>query len=430
MPNSCWKILLCDDDDDVIQLLQHALKGIRFLDRSVETITCHSEREALEYLKKDRDIHLFYVDIRMEHEDSGFRILHFVRDIMGLSDARFIIITADILDKAAHKVLHDFEINEILIKAKMNPLSIYSSAITSLRAFHGIEEIKNLQDRLEEQLSSFSKFVPELMMPDDIWDKDHQLYLGKSKEQVMGVLFCDIRNFVTLTEYFTSSECFDFINSYLKTIIPTIIDHGGTVYQILGDGVLALFPPSEDNKSDPGLDAAISIQMAVKNYNMGRRRAGYDEISVGVGLDYGSVALGVSGVSTQMAASAFGRTINLASRLQDLTKHFEAEILISNNMLAHLSDRDSYEIRPIGHLSLKGFSDKEFVFECFDSNEEDQKIEKREHQSDLQKGLDCLKKQQRKEAHLIMTALLINAKKDTLPRQILRYLDDPQSPYY
>ena len=246
----------------------------------------------------------------------------------------------------------------------------------------------------------------------------------------MGVLFCDIRNFVSLTESFTSSECFNFINSYLKTVIPPVIENGGTIYQILGDGILALFPPATGECSDNGLDAAIDIQRAIKKYNEGRKKAGYADVTVGIGLAYGDVALGVSGTSVQMAASAFGRTVNLASRLQDMTKIFQVDILLSKATFEHLSSGTRYHIRRVGELFLKGFSEKEVIFENFDSNEDDTIAEKLNHQEALMETFDHLEAGRVNEARSTMTTLLFTSELDLLPQSILRYLDNPQSQYF
>ena len=189
--------------------------------------------------------------------------------------------------------------------------------------------------------------------------------LGDNVEQEMSVLFSDIRAFTTLSESLTPEENFKFINSYLSSMEPAILEHNGFIDKYIGDAIMALFPGGADDS----VEAAISMLRRLSEYNQGRERAGYVPIEIGIGINTGDLMLGTVGGHSRMDSTVISDAVNLASRLEDLTKIYGVSLLISHQTFLRLSNATKYNIRIIERLKVKGKSHEVAVFEVFDGDE-------------------------------------------------------------
>jgi two-component system sensor histidine kinase ChiS len=180
----------------------------------------------------------------------------------------------------------------------------------------------------------------------------------------MTIFFSDIRQFTDLSEKLTPEESFAFINSYLSRIVPEITKNGGFVDKYIGDAILALFPQADG--ADMAVRTAISIQDRIQEYNKHRANCGYRPLSMGIGLHTGTLMVGVVGVKDRMQNTVISDAVNLASRLESITKVFGVSLAISEETFKKLSDPGSYKYRFIGKVRVKGKSDPVSVFEIFD----------------------------------------------------------------
>ncbi len=187
--------------------------------------------------------------------------------------------------------------------------------------------------------------------------------LGDQVQQEMSIMFADIRNFATLSERMSPKENFDFINDYLSRVGPVIRAHHGFIDKYIGDAVMALFP----NTADDALQAAIALQKQVSFYNFERQQNGDGAISIGVGLHTGSLMLGTIGESERMESTVIADAVNLASRLESLTKIYGASILISGDTLIELAEAINYHYRFLGRVQIKGKNKLVSVFEVLDA---------------------------------------------------------------
>jgi class 3 adenylate cyclase len=193
--------------------------------------------------------------------------------------------------------------------------------------------------------------------------------LGDHVERDMSVLFTDIRDFTTLSESLSPQENFDFLNSYLRQVTPIIRAHHGFVDKYIGDAIMALFPRSASD----ALQAAIKLQERVKSYNLGRHSAGYVPIQVGLGLHRGKCILGTIGEDERMQTTVIADAVNVASRIEGLTKTFGVSLLVSGAVIDALSphQREKHHLRPLGAVKAKGKTRSVEIFECFDNDPED-----------------------------------------------------------
>jgi class 3 adenylate cyclase len=226
------------------------------------------------------------------------------------------------------------------------------------------------QDHIVEQSKLFEKFVPKFFI--DHRKKlfsDGDIMIGMlDDEKYVTVMFIDIRGFTKFSEKVDPAECFNFLNSYFSKVDPIIQRNGGIIYQFLGDGILAMFP-EENGENDDSLPSAQRAMVTVgefhcflEEYNLGRQRAGYEPMKVGIGLHCGLVAIGVTGSSDRYDAAAFGHTINFASRLEGKTKDLDQQVIISEDVYYSIPDQLKAQCHHLGEHEIRGMEDKVMIY--------------------------------------------------------------------
>jgi two-component system sensor histidine kinase ChiS len=211
---------------------------------------------------------------------------------------------------------------------------------------------------------AYSRFVPrqflQLLQKDSIID----VQLGDQVQKEMSVLFADIRNFTTLSEQMSLTENFKFINSYLSRMEPEILANHGFIDKYIGDALMALFSGSADD----AVKAGIAMLETLKEYNQHRGNSGYAPIKIGIGINTGSLMLGTIGGKNRMDGTVISDAVNLASRLEGLTKEYTVPLLISHHTFWKLADANKYCIRLIDRVQVKGKTEWVTVSEVFDAD--------------------------------------------------------------
>jgi two-component system sensor histidine kinase ChiS len=234
-----------------------------------------------------------------------------------------------------------------------------------------IQEIPEpvLSDYVDQVSIALTRFVPKEFLA--ILDKSNatDLRLGDHVKKNMTIFFSDIRSFTTLSESLTPEENFRFINSYLSRVVPVVNNYGGFVDKYIGDAIMALFP--EGAGADSAVSAAIEMQKRIREYNVHRASCGYRPLSMGIGIHTGTLMLGVVGVENRMQSTVISDAVNLASRLESITKVFNVSLAISEETFKSLADPGAYKYRFIGKVRVKGKTDPVSVFEIFDGIDED-----------------------------------------------------------
>ena len=233
------------------------------------------------------------------------------------------------------------------------------------------QTIQSYSRQLEDLLTAYARFVPRDFLKFLEKDSITELKLGDQVQRDMTVLFSDIRSFTTLSESMTPKENFNFINSFLSKIGPEIRSHNGFIDKYIGDAVMALFP----DKSDDAIDAGISMQLKLVEYNAQRKNSGYNPISIGVGIHSGSLMLGTVGEEERMDGTVISDVVNLSSRLEGLTKIYGVSVLISENTLEWIKNRNKYSIRFLDKVQVKGKNRSVKIYEVLNSlSEKDRKL--------------------------------------------------------
>ncbi|MGH2900659.1 MAG: adenylate/guanylate cyclase domain-containing protein, partial [Solirubrobacteraceae bacterium] len=190
--------------------------------------------------------------------------------------------------------------------------------------------------------------------------------LNVAIEREMHVLFVDLRGFTRLTLALGPKGTVEMINRYLSHVQPGIAAHGGFVGQYYGDGVLALFP----NDADDALRGAIAMCRGLEGYNRARGSE-FPPLAFGMGLHSGPLTLGTIGDPDHFQCGVVGDSVNLASRMEGLTKHFTTTLVVSGATFERLKAPSSFVLRPLGVVEVAGRAQPVDVHECVGSYPED-----------------------------------------------------------
>jgi len=224
---------------------------------------------------------------------------------------------------------------------------------------------KKLQSELLNTNHSFDRFVPHEFLENLEKDNILDVQLGDQIQKEMTVLFSDIRSFTELSEQMTPEENFKFLNSYLKVVSPVIRNQNGFIDKYIGDAIMAIFPDSPED----AVASAVNMQQSVIEYNLGRKDAGYPPIQIGIGLHFGSLMMGTIGEEQRMEGTVISDTVNLASRLEGLTKQLGAKIIISGEIFDSLEEKKAkYNFRYLGDVRVKGKHESVKLFEVITGN--------------------------------------------------------------
>ncbi|QTA83589.1 Adenylate/guanylate cyclase catalytic domain-containing protein [Desulfonema limicola] len=224
---------------------------------------------------------------------------------------------------------------------------------------------RDMADLLKtQQADSYNLFVPHEFIALLNKESITSVKLGDCIEKQMTVFFSDIRSYTKLSESITSIELFNFLNSYFKQINPCIKNNNGFIDKFIGDAIMALFPGSPEN----ALRAAIDMKHQLDIYNKGRIQAGYDPVRAGFGLHYGMLTLGTIGSEIRMNTTVIGDAVNLASRIESLTKIFKIDIILSDAVHKKLINPDDFNLREIDTVRVKGKQNTVVLYEAFDTD--------------------------------------------------------------
>jgi len=270
------------------------------------------------------------------------------------------------------------------------------------RSFNSMAEtIDNYAKHLEALLTAYGRFVPHSFLNFLKKESVIDLQLGDHVQQEMTVLFSDIRSFTTMSESMTPQENFDFINAFLRRVGPVIRNHGGVIDKYIGDAVMALFPASPAD----AIAAAIEMQRKVAEYNVKRLEKGWQPIAIGVGLHAGSLILGTVGEAERMNSTVIADAVNLASRLEGITKHYGVGIVVSADTIARLEQPVTFKFRFLDKIQVKGKKEPVVIHEVFDADIDSMRLFKGQTLDQWQEAIDLYYAARFAEAKTIFLAM-------------------------
>ncbi len=280
--------------------------------------------------------------------------------------------------------INDILYNELIIRSTyLAPaglwLFIFAQATLLARHFAGAFR------RVQTLSVAFERFVPRDFLKHLNKESIVEVGLGDAVQKEMTVLFSDLRNFSTLSETMRPSENFAFLNAVYRRVGPVIREHGGFIDKYIGDGIMALFP---EQPAD-AIRAAVAMQKLVTNYNIQRVADGHDPIAAGFGIHSGSLMLGTVGEPQRMDSTVISDAVNLASRLEGVSKILGAKIVVSQSCVTGMTESAEFGLRPLGRMHVKGRRDAVTIFEVFSGEDERSARIKSATRPDFEEGLRC-----------------------------------------
>lgn len=336
-------ILIVDDEPINRRVLENHLTVAGY-----KVIEASTGKEALEALNDGTFYNLVLLDVMMP-EISGYEVCEKIRERYTPSELPVILLTAK---NTVNELVTGFNAgtNDYLTK----PIS-KNELLSRIKTHINLNTIHRATSRFVP--TEFVQFVGK--------ESITEVKLGDHIEKNVCVLFSDIRDYTTLSETMTPEQNFKFVNAYVGRMGPIIKENEGFVNQYLGDGIMALFP----HKSENALDAAIEMQRTLELYNKRRvKEKGYIPISVGMGLHSGELIMGIIGDTQRNDPAVIADTVNSASRVEGMTKHFGVNIIVSEDTLNSMKDSSGFNFRYLGRVRVKGKKRAIAIYECIDGD--------------------------------------------------------------
>ncbi|MCB9677707.1 MAG: adenylate/guanylate cyclase domain-containing protein [Alphaproteobacteria bacterium] len=202
----------------------------------------------------------------------------------------------------------------------------------------------------------FQRYVSDAVV-DDILSSPDGLRLGGERRQIT-VLFTDIRNFTTFSEDLEPEEIVEMLNVYFDRACRPILDQGGVVDKFIGDAIMAVFgaPVGSDDHADRAIAAALEISRAADGFREWMAARFPDRelpvFDIGIGIHTGAAVVGNIGFERRTEYTVIGDAVNVASRLEGLTKTVGCRLLVSRDALA--AAKQGYQTGRSADMSVKG----------------------------------------------------------------------------
>jgi len=290
------------------------------------------------------------------------------------------------------------------------------SLILTRRYAGAFSAAEALSDDLARVNKSMERFVPKEFLGFLKKRSLEEIELGDSSSEEMAVLFVDVRSFSRMAEDSTPEATFSFINEYLARVGPAVRDHGGFIDKYLGDGFMALFPGG----AEPALRCALDVQARVAAYNLEREAQGRKPIRVGVGMHAGRLMLGTIGESRRMDGTVVSDAVNVASRLEGVSKEYGLGIAASECVLKELSDPTAFRMRFIGKVRVKGKAEPVSVFDIYEGDPDELRSRKDLTRAAFERGIEAFHEHRLGDARTLFSQVLATIPDDGAA---LRYLN-------
>jgi two-component system sensor histidine kinase ChiS len=411
-----WKIMLVDDEEEIHHVTRLALADFIFENRGVSFISAYSGEEAKRLIQEHPDTALILLDVVMETDDAGLAVVKHIRQVLRNPLVRIVLRTGQPGQAPESTVIVDYDINDYKAKTELTTQKLFTTVVTALRAFRYVTAIEDHRQQLEKIARASARFVPreflKVLQKESIVD----IQLGDQVQYEMTIMFSDVRSFTSLSEGMSPKENFDFINELLSQICPVIREYNGFVDKYLGDGVMALFP----READDAVQAAITMRKKLANFNQQRKIRGQMPVEIGIGLHSGLLMLGTIGESQRMEGTVISDAVNLASRVEGLTKRYGASLVISEQTLMRLKDPTQYSFRFVDKVQVKGKQVTVSVFEVFDGSSDELMSLKMATKEDFERGVFLYHHKKFPEASVHFNQVLQRNPKDEAARLYLQ----------
>jgi adenylate cyclase len=267
-----------------------------------------------------------------------------------------------------------------------------------------LNDLKSLAIQQQVRVTeAYQRFVPLQLVKDLGKESILDVNLGDQVEVERSILFSDIRDFTTISEDMTPQQTFALINDYLGRMGPIVRNQSGYIDKFMGDGLMALFHRSASD----AVTTAIKMQHDLLEYNRVATKTGQPLIDIGVGVNTGRMMLGTLGEAGRMEGSVISDAVNLAARLEGLTKLYQTGVLISEETYLALN-KETFSVRLIDQVAVKGKKKSVMVYEILDADSDEIRILKQSDLQNFDKGFKLYQTQNIKKARGLFENIVAN----------------------
>jgi adenylate cyclase len=350
------KILVVDDEPDMKALvLQKFRRQIR--DGAINFLFASDGIEALAMLEANGDIDMVVADINMPRMD-GLTLLQKLRETSENISTIIVSAYGDMsnIRTAMNRGAFDF------VTKPIDFSDLEKTIVKTLRHINFLREARQRQVAAERAYASLSRYFSPNLAKQLASDADAIDLCGKRRE--IATVFSDVAGFTGLVETLEPSVLGPLLNEYLSGITDVVFAHDGTVAKIVGDAVHVLFgaPGEQPDHADRAVACALAMDEYAQSFCERWRQKGVCLGITRIGAHAGPAIVGNFGGDRFFDYTAYGDTINVASRLEAANKQFGTRILVS----VALAERvENFNGRPVGDLVLRGRTESIRAMEPF-----------------------------------------------------------------
>ena len=228
----------------------------------------------------------------------------------------------------------------------------------------------------ESHIAALKKLLPVLALVSEIRVKNRlartllETYVGAHAGELIlagatrrgtgttvraAIMICDLRDFTKISDNWPRDDVIDLLNDYFDAMSDPIVRHGGEILKFIGDGLLAIFPLSQPNACGNLLRAVTEARQAMAALNERNKGTGRAPLNYGIGVHVGDVMYGNIGSTSRLDFTVIGPAVNMASRLEALTKQIGKPVLLSRDFAELVMPE--FELERVGQHAVRGFSE-------------------------------------------------------------------------
>jgi len=347
-------------------------------------------------------------------------ITEFLMLLMVLSPFILVLVFKKIIYRAIANIvfyLLVYSLLKYLFVVDMIYIDVFYPLISLILAAVVVEAIAfNTQEKSGKFLKeTFSSYMSEELLEELIENPD-SLQLGGEKKE-LSILFSDIRGFTTISESMSPEQLIILLNRYFTPMTKCVLENKGMLDKYIGDAVMAFFnaPVNVEKHAEAACVCAISMIKKLNVLNEELKEEGIAEIHIGIGLNTAQVIVGNIGSDDKKEYTVIGDGVNLASRVEGLTKSYGVPILITEFTVAKLSDKFIYrEMEPV---KVKGKDEAVVLYELM-LNKDESIILKEQYD----KALDKYKDGELEKAKILFSKL-VEDYDDKPSKYFINYID-------
>ena len=225
---------------------------------------------------------------------------------------------------------------------KSNEL-IKGFALQAVVAQHKEQKIRNI----------FQKYVPKNVI-DQLFANPESMLIGE--DRILAILFSDIRSFTSISEKMLPNEVVESLNAYFRLMVDAIMSNSGIVDKYIGDAIMAFYGAPVTTGDEPfrALKSAFEMIDALRDFNVWQLKRQRPLFRTGIGINYGLVTVGNIGSEKKMDYTVIGDMVNVASRLEGLTKFYKESPIFSESVTEKVEG--TYRCRILDRVVVKGKS--------------------------------------------------------------------------